>query len=131
MTAHDDVAQARVDALGEAWGRGPWEPWRPDVGQRVRCVPSPECRVQGSRRSSPAQRNGLPFGHHPDEYGMTGVVILPGSFPAPDAAHRHRVLWDRSIRLPNGERPNCNAYAAIELEPISPQSSAADEEPGA
>jgi hypothetical protein len=109
------------EALAQTWDEEPepgvWEPWMPMVGQRVRCVPSPECPVVG-RNVSPAIRNGFPPGHHPSEYGMTGIVCRPGLFPMPDDLHPHLVLWDRAIVLPNGERTNCSGYAAIELEPL-------------
>lgn len=72
-----------------------WEPWRPQVGQRVRIRASSECPTQ---EISPL----------PD--GATGVVseIEPGR-----AGHRYVVLLDVRDAY-RGSSPCC---AAIELEP--------------
>jgi hypothetical protein len=99
-----------------------WEPWTPVAGQRVRCVPSGECRYVGPP-DTVAARNTLEPGHHPDEYGRMGFVLdlllLRAVDPSwtVEPSHRFIVLWDEPLMLPNGESGSCSSYAAIELEP--------------
>jgi hypothetical protein len=82
-----------------------WEPWRPEIGQRVRVRISPECVL--------VDGDGTVFHHAEWHDGVTGVVYrddFPLGWPN-RAGHRFAVKVDQPV----GGRI---AVAAIELEPV-------------
>ena len=97
-----------------------WEPWVPEVGQRVRIRLSGECRGQ-------TIRTGVLVSHLPQMDGRTAVVkvahpahlILPGCGWREIGAHRFLVETEEKIELVPGRPPYIAtvAYCAAELEP--------------
>ena len=93
-----------------------YEPWTPEVGQRVRVRISAECQVRPDPGSG-ADRSGV-IGHVEWEDGLTGVVMPhPVGEAMAAQGHRYMVKWDQE-RILDDERFNASPYAAIELEPI-------------
>jgi hypothetical protein len=88
---------------------GFYEPWTFKVGDRVRCVPSPECRVAWEIEVEAV-------GHPDDEYGALGTVALVGR--SERDGHRFKVDWDQE-RIWRGDWWYAAWYAAVELELIS------------
>jgi hypothetical protein len=87
-----------------------WEPWRPEIGQRVRVRISAECREDWGRG---------PEGHPSWADGLTGIVVdkpycVQNANPQALARHPYSVLLDEDG--PGGTYGL--RMAAIELEPI-------------
>lgn len=105
-----------------------YEPWVPEVGQRVRCRPSPECRVETSYETGIDGGMAVAFlgraGHDPAEDGATGYVhtVAPrDDIPTDPAfdAHRFLVVYDEAVTPSVVTEPQwCQYFAAIELEAI-------------
>lgn len=114
-----------------------WEPWRPEIGQRVRVNLGGECRTTTvEERPSPllnddalrglmldrAERGVIEptgeqiAGHDPALHGVVGTVT---DICRDDgmAGHYYRVMFDRNV-MP-GDHIGAD-MAAIELEPIGP-----------
>jgi hypothetical protein len=77
-----------------------WEPWRPEIGQRVRVRLSEECNL---------------IGHAPAEDGAVGMHIEVGREGEPDC-HIYAVRFDPPLTAPR-RTIYATWYAAIELEP--------------
>jgi hypothetical protein len=95
--------------------RDVYEPWVPEVGQRVICKPSPECRVEWAVDWAPP-------GHPPEETGAIGTVEpMPHRFRSENwqRSHPYAVRFDCPGIQVNGEWWWGGMFAAIELEPVS------------
>ena len=98
--------------------QGVWEPWQPQVGQRVRLRISPECEPHHdedfnySWDYSFALPAALRSGHSGTIIGLVGGVFA-------DLGHPYHVEFDDPIQVPwwNGGLV-ATKCAAIELEPI-------------
>lgn len=92
-----------------------WEPWKPEVGQRVRVRLSGECNFKGEPASACEEFGG----HWAETNGHVGKVVeIDGSDILSEQGHRYLVHFPRLFRLPSGEHFNCSDFAAIELEPV-------------
>lgn len=95
-----------------------YEPWRPQVGDRVRIQTSPECRIP-ALESSHAQALGIREGHAEWENGRTGTVLLtePLDDEFAEIGHYYLVGWDQPHES-GGHVIDKDYYAAIELIPL-------------
>lgn len=99
-----------------------WEPWQPQVGDRVRVMLSPECRaVFRSRWADSRQLMNAPsLTHIAGEDGRVGTVI--------DIEHADEDIAPGHIYLTQFDRPvfssavglfaEASTFAAVELEPL-------------
>jgi hypothetical protein len=89
-----------------------WEPWQPQVGQRVRLRLSPECSWCRPRQRWHGERGTVTsIGEAPPD------VSVPGSFSQRYFAHRYTVRLD----LPRADgfaAAYGGSFAAAELEPV-------------
>lgn len=85
-----------------------WEPWVPNVGDRIRYVFKPECPgVYGMR---------APVGHPPEFDGRLGTMYEIYRYGLNEKGNGHRFL----VSLDEYEgRRWCIMAAALELEPIA------------
>jgi hypothetical protein len=85
-----------------------WEPWSPQVGQRVRIRLNRECRLQMTGHG--AWANGL--------VGVVEAVIHPeGDSITSEPGHRFLVVYAQE-QIVDGRPLGGSRYAAVELEPI-------------
>ena len=98
----------------------PWQPWTPQVGDRVRVRLSGECRRENDP-NSPLSGAGVLEGHTLLRHGMTGTVDrLCRHSDCVRYGHVYTVILDEPIRLGDDEyRADC--FAAAELEPLEPE----------
>ena len=95
-----------------------WEPWQPEIGQRVRIRLSAECNVSWC---DDRYRDGHPI----EADGATGTVVKDRPDPPLwGATHPYVVVFDEPIVAPlfaDGRESmwHGNYFAAIELEPIA------------
>lgn len=98
-----------------------WEPWKPQVGDRVRVTLNPECQREMPTWSTQYQIQ-RPYGHPPDVDGRTGVVVSPWVWSkctersvqaAESMGHPYWVRFDDD---PTGRRLQGDNLAAAELE---------------
>lgn len=107
---------------------GYWEPWRPEVGQRVRVRLSPECdRRQRHHDTGTGRITRGPLGHYAVEQGRCGVVVacapeMCGEYGRDHAGHDVHVIYDQpfEIEMAGGAKAEAigQAYAVVELEPL-------------
>jgi hypothetical protein len=99
-----------------------WEPWTPEIGQRVRIRVSPECPVVHLSRLDDVLR-----GHHTDYTGEIGVVEGISRYDpndheavsAGDTNDGHDFYVSDHDLYPDGRWHRVSAFfAAIELEPV-------------
>ena len=104
------------------WARvdldAPWQPWTPQVGDRVRISVSGECRAS-NQPDSPLSRAGVTTGHAPEEDGMTGTVVGVSNDHRRER-HPYRVWFDRQVFV-GGSWCNGDYYAPAELELLEPE----------
>lgn len=98
----------------------PIEPWTPRVGDRVRVVINPECRLRPHPESYEPATAGL-LGHYPFENGRVGTVVLPENAVDGDAeyfaAQGHPYLVEYDIPFVVADFTcTMDFYAACELE---------------
>jgi hypothetical protein len=100
--------------------RDVWEPWAPEVGQRVRVRISPECDARFIARYT---LNGEPATgaehHFPEAHGATGIVteVVTSGREAING-HRFHVQFDRGVSVPGTGHLLGICVAAIEMEPV-------------
>lgn len=99
-----------------------WEPWVPEIGQRVRVCLSGECQLKPCPNSYYEQIGQV--GHPEYENGLTGTVThferpWQNDFLA-DQGHTIDVEYDVQVRpwIAPGRKARGGTYAPIELEPI-------------
>ena len=93
-----------------------FEPWHPEVGQRVRVRLSGECRAPLEPLSG-GLRVGATY-RHPQEFdGLSGTVIETRDKFYENSGHQYHVQLDTHVWV-NGEPFWLDHFAAIELEPI-------------
>lgn len=96
-----------------------WEPWKPEVGQRVRVRLSVECRG-GQKRSVGWVVSHLPIMH--DRIGVVTVNQAGSSMPTTltDQSHPYVVMLGETfdVRGDGKAYQPVACYAAIELEPV-------------
>ena len=99
-----------------------WEPWQPEVGQRVRVHLSGECQRLMETRVERLPFGGRELTGHPQEMdGVTGIVVPIEPWMDITADHPYVVRFDEPLRLPEYGVGRClgTVFAAIELEPVS------------
>jgi hypothetical protein len=118
------VEREVVEALADVWDREPdtiWEPWRPEVGQRVQIRLSGECQHEAtSVHLVTGVEMGRAYGHPADLDGRTGQV---GVAPTPSDlswsdGHVYAVYLDEPLLVADGVRVVGLALAACELIPL-------------
>lgn len=112
--------QERV-ALMDMEPEAVWEPWQPEVGQRVRIRLSGECPIEYRHAEAGYDRIRKviePVGHNPDESGRVGTVSAVQREER--GGHYYMVDYDRLLWQDDMWWAGA-VYAAIELEPLAAQ----------